>query len=307
MSVSAANIRLIVHGGAGVIQRRGTAAEAAARAALETSLQRGFELLRAGKSSLDAVVAAVQVLEDSPQFNAGRGAVYTHSGTHELDAAVMEGATRRAGAVAGVSRVRNPVALARAVMERSPHVMLVGEGAEQFAREQGLATADHAYFDTKARWEQLQEALHAAPMQPPDHYGTVGAVALDVDGHLAAATSTGGMTNKRCGRVGDTPIIGAGTYANLACAVSGTGWGEFYVRTAAAYSICIRVAMQHESIESAAEYVINKEIPSMGGSGGAIVLGADGRFATPFNTPAMFRGCMRGGPNPRPVVAIWRD
>lgn len=307
MRSSVSNLRLLIHGGAGVIQHKGSDAESEARSALVRSLQCGFDLLRMGKTALDAVVTAVQELEDSPQFNAGRGAVYTHSGTHELDAAVMDGATRKAGAVAGVHTVRNPVVLARAVMEVSPHVLLVGDGAELFAREHGMATAEPAYFDTKVRWDELQQALRSESTRQPDHYGTVGAVALDSAGHLAAATSTGGMNDKLLGRVGDTAVIGAGTYANAVCAVSGTGWGEFYIRTVAAYAICTRVLMLHEPVERAAEQVINQEIPSMGGRGGAIALAADGHFAMPFNTPGMFRGYVGGDASSRPVVAVWRD
>ncbi|MGH8184095.1 MAG: isoaspartyl peptidase/L-asparaginase family protein, partial [Rhodanobacteraceae bacterium] len=245
-------------------------------------------------------------LEDAPYFNAGHGAVFTHEGVNELDAAIMDGASLRAGAIAGVRRVRNPILLARAVMEHSPHVMLTGEGAEEFACGQGIALVDPGYFRTGRRWEELQEARrkeHAGGLV--DHFGTVGAVALDVHGRLAAATSTGGMTNKRWGRVGDAPVIGAGTYANSACAVSGTGWGEFYIRTAAAHSVCMRVSEMGQSVTGAAEEVINHEIPGLGGSGGAIVLGADGCFAMPFNTDGMYRGFIYADGVAR--VAIWPD
>ncbi|MGH8153278.1 MAG: isoaspartyl peptidase/L-asparaginase family protein, partial [Rhodanobacteraceae bacterium] len=238
MSMQGADTRspppvLLVHGGAGLIRRDLDAdLECAMRNALAQALRRGHALLASGASALDAAVGAVTVLEDVPYFNAGRGAVFTHEGINELDAAVMDGATLRAGAIAGVRHVRNPVALARAVMERSPHVMLAGEGAEAFARTQGIALVEPGYLRTDARWQQLQDALQQeAGGGKVDHFGTVGAVALDVHGGLAAATSTGGMTNKRWNRIGDTPVIGAGTYANRACAVSGTGWGEFYIRT----------------------------------------------------------------------------
>ena len=298
---------LLIHGGAGVIRHDMDAdTERAVRDALTEALRRGYELLAGTGSALDAVAAAVVMLEDAPYFNAGRGAVFTHDGGHELDAAIMDGATLRAGAIAGVRRVRNPVLLARAVLEHSPHVMLAGEGAEAFAREQGLALVDPEYFRTEVRWRQLQDALHKAEQgQRVDHFGTVGAVALDARGNLAAATSTGGMTDKRWGRIGDSPLIGAGTYANAACAMSGTGWGEFYIRTAAAHAVCMRVAAMRQSVGEAAQAVINAEIPVLGGSGGAIVLGADGAFAMPFNTDGMFRG--RIGTDGTPHVAIWAD
>ncbi|MDE2496401.1 MAG: isoaspartyl peptidase/L-asparaginase [Xanthomonadaceae bacterium] len=298
---------LLVHGGAGVIRRDMDAdAERGVRAALAEALRRGHESAAAGGSALDAVTAAVVVLEDAPYFNAGHGAVFTHDGINELDAAIMDGATLRAGAVAGVRRVRNPVLLARAVMEHSPHVMLAGEGAEGFAREQDIALVDPDYFRTGRRWRELQAARRQANRnEHVDHFGTVGAVALDARGRLAAATSTGGMTDKRWGRIGDSPVIGAGTYANAACAMSGTGWGEFYLRTAAAHAVCMRVAAMRQAVGEAAEAVINEEIPALGGSGGAIVLGADGALAMPFNTDGMFRG--RIGNDGEPHVAIWPD
>jgi len=298
---------LLVHGGAGVIRRDMDAAtEGAVRAALAEALRVGHASLAADGSALDAVTAAVMALEDAPYFNAGHGAVFTHEGINELDAAIMDGATLRAGAVAGVRRVRNPVLLARAVMEHSPHVMLSGEGAEAFARKQGIAEVEPDYFRTERRWRELQAAHHQANRnEHVDHFGTVGAVALDAQGRLAAATSTGGMTDKRWGRIGDSPVIGAGTYANAACAMSGTGWGEFYIRTAAAHAVCMRVAAMQQAVDEAAEAVINGEIPALGGSGGAIVLGADGAFAMPFNTDGMFRGHI--GNDAEPCVAIWPD
>ena len=298
---------LLVHGGAGVIRRDMDAAtEGAVRAALAEALRVGHASLAADGSALDAVTAAVMALEDAPYFNAGHGAVFTHEGINELDAAIMDGATLRAGAVAGVRRVRNPVLLARAVMEHSPHVMLSGEGAEAFARKQGIAEVEPDYFRTERRWRELQAAHHQANRnEHVDHFGTVGAVALDAQGRLAAATSTGGMTDKRWGRIGDSPVIGAGTYANAACAMSGTGWGEFYIRTAAAHAVCMRVAAMHQSVQEAVEAVVNQEIPALGGSGGAIVLGADGTFAMPFNTDGMFRGHI--GNDAEPHVAIWPD
>ncbi|HJP98355.1 MAG TPA: isoaspartyl peptidase/L-asparaginase [Rhodanobacteraceae bacterium] len=296
---------LLVHGGAGVIRRDMDAAtETAIRAALEDALQGGYAELSGGGSACDAVVAAVVALEDAPYFNAGRGAVFTHEGTNELDAAIMDGSSLRAGAIAGVHHVRNPVLLARAVMDHSPHVMLVGDGAEDFAREQGIALVDPEYFRTGIRWRELQDALRAAAAGGRiDHFGTVGGVALDAQGRVAAATSTGGMTGKRWGRIGDAPVIGAGTYANAACAMSGTGWGEFYLRTAAAHAVCMRVASMDQPVAEAADEIINHEIPRLGGSGGAIVLGADGSFAMPFNTEGMYRG--RIGGDGVPHVAIW--
>lgn len=287
---------LVIHGGAGVIRAGLTAAkERAVRADLDAALKAGYAVLDAGGSSLDAVSRAIVVLENSPRFNAGKGAVFTHDGHNELDSAIMDGATLRAGAVAGVRHVKNPVLLARAVMEKSPHVMLSGAGAEEFAKSVGIELADADYFRTESRWKQLQDALKKdaagklSALDPSLHYGTVGALALDRAGHLAAATSTGGMTNKRWGRIGDSPIIGAGTYANAKCAVSGTGWGEYYIRTVAAHTICMRVA-NGESIREAAEDVINRQIPELGGDGGAIALDADGNIAMPFNTDGMYRG-----------------
>jgi beta-aspartyl-peptidase (threonine type) len=297
MSQAADRAVLVIHGGAGVIKREmNPGTQKAIRAALTKALEQGYAQLKAGKPALDAVTAAIAVLEDDPHFNAGKGAVFNHDGKNELDAAIMDGATLRAGGVANVHRVKNPILLARAVMEHSPHVLMFGDGAEEFAKTQGMALVDPKYFWTQQRWQELQDALKQdaagqhADAEKEGHFGTVGAVALDKDGHLAAGTSTGGMTDKRFGRVGDSPIIGAGTYANAGCAVSGTGWGEFYLRTVAAHEICMRVSEMHQPLKQAAEYVINTEIPKLGGDGGAIVLGADGEFATPFNTEGMFRG-----------------
>lgn len=308
---------LVIHGGAGV-GRSGLSEEdaVAARKALEAALRAGHAELKAGKPALDAVAAAIVLLEDAPQFNAGRGAVFTHDGRNELDASVMDGISGKAGAVAGVQRVKNPVLLARAVMTHSAHVMLVGEGAEAFAKEQHIELVDPAYFRVEKRWEQLQDALtRERDAQAGDqasqaisahaYFGTVGALALDARGHLAAGTSTGGMTNKRYGRVGDSPIIGAGTWADARCAVSATGWGEFYIRTAAAHDICARVAYAGQALGEAAETVINRVIPAAGGNGGAIALGADGSMAFPFNTEGMFRGWI--GADGVPHVAIFAD
>lgn len=300
---------LLIHGGAGAIPEVLNDEDACAiRVALTDALSAGYALLEAGGPALDAVVAAVSVLEDVSWFNAGHGAVYTHDGRHELDAAVMDGATLRAGSVAGLRHVRNPVQLASAVMERSPHVMLAGAGAEDFAREVGVSLVEPAYFDTPARYQQWRDYLRTAQVHetasPTNYFGTVGAVALDACGQLAAATSTGGMTGKRWGRIGDTPVIGAGTYADSWAAVSCTGWGEFYLRTCAAHGICTRIAAG-EAPDAAANAVIMQQIPALGGSGGAIVLAVDGRFALPFNTAGMYRGSMDAAGVAR--IAIGRE
>jgi beta-aspartyl-peptidase (threonine type) len=291
-----ADIVLVVHGGAGIMRKDlDEAAEAEARADLERALRAGHKILVDGGSALDAVTATVEILEDSPQFNAGKGAVLNHEGKAELDASIMEGHTRRAGAVAGLHRVKNPIRLARAVMEHSPHVMMIGEGAEQFGQGQGIAFVDPSYFITERRQADLREAqakaaAPAAPaVDPKATKGTVGAVALDRSGRLASATSTGGMTNKRYGRVGDAPIIGAGTYADARCAVSATGWGEYFIRVGVARDICARVAYRGTPIAQAADEVL-AEVAALGGDGGVIVLGADGSHAMPYNTEGMFRG-----------------
>lgn len=304
---------LVIHGGAGVIKREmSPAREKAVRAALAQALQKGYAELKGGKSAVDAVATALTVLEDDPNFNAGKGSVFTHEGRNELDAAIMDGSTLAAGSVAGVHRVKNPILLARAVMEKSDHVMLVGDGAEEFAKTVGIELVDPSYFRTDERWQQLQKALKEdagkvkhSDVETAKHFGTVGAVALDADGHLAAGTSTGGMTDKRWGRVGDSPIIGAGTYANSGCAVSGTGWGEYYLRTVAAHEICMRVTQMRVPLKRAAAEVINQEIPSMGGNGGAIALDANGTVAMPFNTDGMYRGWI--GADGVPHVALYGD
>ncbi len=294
---------LVIHGGAGFVPKDSIseAQRVAYHAALNRALDAGHAVLAKGGTALDAVTAAVVVLEEAPEFNAGKGAVFNAAGKHELDAAIMEGHTRRAGAVAGVTTVRNPIRLARAVMEHSPHVMLAGDGAEAFADTRPeLERVPNTWFDTERRREQLEKAQRAerdkrAAVRDSDsdaapYFGTVGAVALDARGHIAAATSTGGMTNKRYGRVGDAPIIGAGTWADDRCGVSGTGWGEFYIRAAAAHDICARVAYRGDSLQTAADEVINRLIPAAGGDGGAIALDRDGNIAMPFNSGSMFRG-----------------
>jgi beta-aspartyl-peptidase (threonine type) len=296
---------LVIHGGAGFVPMESLSEDDRrdVHATLNRALDAGNRILEGGGSALDAVEAAVLVLEESPRFNAGKGAVFNAKGGHELDAAIMEGHTRRAGAVAGVTTVRNPIRLARAVMEHSPHVMLVGDGAEAFADTRtDLERVPNTWFDTDHRRRALEKAQReeasksgARPLEDdaPKYFGTVGAVALDKDGRIAAATSTGGMTNKKWGRVGDAPIIGAGTWADERCGVSGTGWGEYYIRSAAAHDICARVAYRGDSLQAAAEEVINKVIPAMGGDGGAIALDRDGNIAMPFNSGSMFRGWVR--------------
>jgi beta-aspartyl-peptidase (threonine type) len=285
---------LAVHGGAGVVARNSLSPEqeAAYRAGLDAALAAGARILAAGGSSLDAVEAAVRVLEDDPLFNAGKGAVFTAEGRNELDASIMDGRTRRAGAVAGVARTKNPVSLARAVMEKSRHVMLTGAGADAFAREQGLEQVEPDYFRTEERWQQYLRWRErgAAALDRTHAYGTVGAVAFDQAGHLAAATSTGGLTGKRWGRVGDSPIIGAGTYAeDGVCAVSTTGTGEFFIRGSAARQLRDRIAWHRESVQRAANATI-ADIGSLGGDGGLIALDARGRVGFAMNTGGMYRG-----------------
>jgi len=291
---------LLIHGGAGTISRAELTAEneARIRAALGAALAAGWVVLASGGSALDAVEEAVRALEDAPDFNAGRGSVFTSDATIEMDAAIMEGTTRRAGAVTGVRTVRNPVSLARAVMERSPHVMLSGEGAEAFARLQGLPMAPPEYFRTDARLEALERVRGtsgSSTLTERDRHGTVGAVALDRAGQLAAATSTGGRTNKLPGRVGDSPVIGAGTFADGDVAVSCTGDGEAFMRCAAARTLAALVAYRGMDVASAARHVLDREVAPLGGSGGLIVLDRHGRHAMPFNTEGMYRGIAHSG------------
>lgn len=302
------NYVMAIHGGAGTILKKNMtdSMEAAYEDGLKQALLAGHRVLqKQGGSSLDAVEAAVKILEDNPLFNAGKGAVFTSEGKNELDAAIMDGKTLNAGAVAGITNVKSPIQAARAVMQHSPHVMMVGVGAEQFAKEQGLEIVDPSYFYTQERWQGLQKAraLDSVATQL-DHdtqsgipevykdykYGTVGAVAVDRAGNLAAATSTGGMTNKRYGRVGDAPITGAGNYAdNATVAVSCTGWGEFFIRSVAAYDVAARMQYGRLSIAEAASAVI-KKIGALGGDGGLIAINQKGEVAMPFNTAGMYRG-----------------
>jgi len=299
---------MVIHGGAGTITKKSMTPEKEKeyRAALTAALKAGYEKIKAGKSSLDAVEAAIHILEDSPLFNAGKGAVFTHDGKNEMDAAIMDGKTLSAGAVAGVTNVRNPISAARAVMEKSEHVMMVGAGAEKFAKEAGLIIVDPSYFYTEKRWLDLKQAIKEDSMKSKlDHsfspsklgtinrdykFGTVGAVALDHNGNLAAGTSTGGMTNKRFGRIGDAPIIGAGTYANNNTAgISCTGWGEFYIRNVVAHDLSALMEYKGLTLEEAGKTVI-KKVGDMGGDGGLIALDKYGNVTMPFNTEGMYRG-----------------
>ena len=293
---------LVLHGGAGTIDRDAMTPEleAAYRAALEEALRAGHAVLSRGARALDAVEAALLPLEDSPLFNAGHGAVLTADRVCELDASVMDGATGLAGAVAGVRTVRHPIRAARAVMEHSEHVLLAGAGADAFAQEQGLEQVDNAWFQTERRRQQLEQAL------ADDKFGTVGCVALDQGGHLAAGTTTGGMTAKRYGRVGDSPIIGAGTWAeDGVCGVSATGWGEFFIRGAVASTVAARMRFGGASLAEAAHATIHGDLTSRGGTGGIVALDADGRVAAPFNTPGMYRGWITA--EGEATVMIWTD
>jgi beta-aspartyl-peptidase (threonine type) len=285
---------IAVHGGAGDIPpaELTPARDREYRAGLERALRAGDEVLAAGGTALDAVVAAVQTLEDDPLFNAGRGAVLAANGICELDASLMDGRDLRAGAVTGLRHVRSPIGLARLVLEKSPHVMLAARGAEEFALEQGLEPVPNRYFVTERRQRQLEDALHeGAVLQTDQLIGTVGAVALDERGDLAAATSTGGMTAKRWGRVGDSPIIGAGTYAaNDCCAVSATGHGEFFIRAVVGHEIASLMRYAGKDVVGAADTVVREQLVRMGGEGGVIAIGRDGRIAMPFNSKGMLRG-----------------
>ena len=288
-------ISIAIHGGAGVITRSSMSPEdeAAYRADLARALDAGYEVLQSGGSSLDAVTAAVRILEDSPLFNAGRGAVFNHEGVNELDASIMDGRTLRAGAVAGVRHIRNPIDLARLVMERSPHVLLSGEGAEEFALEHGVELVPRNYFHTERRWQQLEQARSGDKYSAAEigYFGTVGAVALDREGNLAAATSTGGMTNKRWGRVGDSPIIGAGNYAdNNSCAVSATGSGEHFIRTVLAHEISALMKYRGLGLEDASRQAVHGTLQAVGGEGGVIAIDRAGNIAIQFNSEGMFRG-----------------
>ncbi len=302
------NWAVVIHGGAGVIERGSLSPEddAAYRASMTAAAQAASAILGEGGSSLDAVEAAVRLLEDDDLFNAGRGAVFTADGHNELDASIMDGRNRAAGAVAGVTNIRNPITLARAVMEQSQHVMMAREGAEAFAESVGIETAPPEYFYTERRWRQLQRVLQEGALRPLHRFGTVGAVALDSEGHLAAATSTGGMTAKLYGRVGDSPVIGAGTYADDAsCAVSATGHGEFFIRAAVARTICARVELLGEDLQTAADAVVREELVEMGGDGGVIAVDASGAMVWSMNSEGMYRARVSSGSDLE--VAIYAD
>lgn len=311
-----ARATIAIHGGAGAIARSSMDSEKEQhyRQALSEIVASGQALLAAGASALDVVTEAVRQLEECPLFNAGRGSVFTHQGTHELDACVMDGRTRQAGAVAGVSRVRNPVLAARAVLETSPHLLFIGAGAESFAAENGLEMVENSFFSTPERRAQLERAVASDqtlldhdgdPLDPDRKFGTVGAVAIDLAGSLAAATSTGGMTNKQVGRVGDSPLVGAGCYASGGVAVSCTGTGEVFMRTLAAYDIAALMEYGGLSLDEASRRVVMEKIPALGGSGGLIAVDAGGNVVLPFNSEGMYRGY--GTVGEAPVVAIYRE
>ncbi len=315
----------IIHGGAGVITKQTMTPEKekAYRAKLEEVVLAGYKALQSGKSSLDAVELAIRMMEDSPLFNAGKGAVFTNEGKNELDSSIMDGKTLAAGAVAGLHHVKNPITLARAVMEKSPHVMMFGDGAERFAKEQKIEIVEEKYFFTQDRYDGLQKVLKEekekvekgkpavssadlpASQEPRNRFGTVGAVALDKDGNLAAGTSTGGMTNKRYGRVGDAPIIGAGTYANNDTAgISATGWGEYFIRLGVARDISALMEYRALPVQNAADMVIKTKLQNLGGDGGVIAMDKFGNMAVSFNSEGMYRAYIDA--SGKPVVEIYK-
>ncbi|HIA05623.1 MAG TPA: isoaspartyl peptidase/L-asparaginase [Flavobacteriales bacterium] len=325
-----AKFTLVIHGGAGTILKKNMTAEKelAYRDKLKEALSAGYGILSKGGSSIDAVEAAIIIMEDSPLFNAGKGAVFTSEGKNEMDASIMDGKTLEAGSVAMVNTIKNPISAARAVMEQSPHVMMVGEGAVKFAKEQNLEIVDSSYFYDEKRYQQWQdfkgsigtqmdhsderadnttEQINAEFNEPVDEkFGTVGAVAIDVNGNIAAGTSTGGMTNKMYGRVGDSPIIGAGTYANnKTCGVSSTGHGEYFMRAVVAYDISAIMEHKGVSLQEAADEVIHNKLIKLGGSGGIISVDSEGNFALTFNTEGMYRGSIRE--DGVPSVSIYKD
>jgi beta-aspartyl-peptidase (threonine type) len=320
---------IVIHGGAGIIDRKemGPQTEAAYRAAMHAAADRGSAVLARGGTALEAIEAVITGFEDDPLFNAGKGAVFTAAGRNELDAAIMDGSNLKAGAVAGVTRTKHPILLARAVMDKSPHVMLIGDGADAFAAKVGLDVVPNSYFFTERRWQDLVKELNAQHLpipsrpegappppaaadthyRPNDHrFGTVGVAALDSHGNVAAGTSTGGLTAKQWGRVGDSPIIGAGTYAsNQSCAVSGTGTGEYFIRLTVAREICDLVRFRHMPLQAAADEVMHKELTALGGDGGVIAVTPDGQMAWSFNTSGMYRAKAAAG-QPT-VVSIFAD
>lgn len=303
------NFGIVIHGGAGTIlkENMSDSLETAYRSKLEEAIRLGHEILKNGGTAMEAVTKTINIMEDSPLFNAGKGAVFTHEETNELDASVMDGATLNAGAVAGVTHIKNPIDLALAVMNNSPHVMLYGNGAETFAVEQGFSLVDPSYFYTENRFQSLQnikekekteldqdgKSAFVDPFITDSKFGTVGCAALDKHGNLAAGTSTGGMTNKRWNRIGDAPIIGAGTYANNAsCAVSSTGWGEYFIRAMVAHDISALMEYKGLSLQEAATEVIQKKVPALGGDGGVVSIDKNGNVAMEFNTSGMYRAHM---------------
>ena len=312
-------IGIVIHGGAGTIKRDQLSAEQeqAINASLQQALDAGYAVLESGGDSTQAIIAAIKVMEDAPHFNAGKGAVYTKPGKHELDASIMRGNDLEAGAVAGVSFTKNPILAAEQVMLNSPHVMLAGSGADTFSKLRGLEQVDNDYFDTEARfkaWQEVDAKTRAKQTETADgqdvldaefKFGTVGAVAVDQAGNIAAGTSTGGMTYKAWGRIGDSPVIGAGTYAdNRSCGISATGHGEFFIRYAVAHDICARVRYQNKSLQQAADEVIMQELKDVGGSGGIIGMDPAGNPVMVFNTPGMYRGYKTPSDS---AVAIYGD
>jgi len=305
-AAAAPDYALVIHGGAGTIRREDMTPEkeAAYREALAAALRTGEAVLADGGSSLDAVEAAIRLMEDSPLFNAGKGAVFTEEGVNEMDASIMDGRTGEAGAVAGVRTIRNPITAARAVMEQSPHVMLARDGAEAFAAAKGLEIVDPSYFHTETRWKAFLEAkkrreAKEAETDGDEKHGTVGCVALDRDGNIAAGTSTGGMTLKMWGRIGDSPVIGAGTWAdNATCGVSATGHGEFFIRNAVAHDIAARMAYAGATLQEAADQVIMEKLVAQEATGGIVALDHEGNIAMVFNTPGMYRGYLKAGSDP---------
>lgn len=333
VSKSEESFGIVIHGGAGTIlkEHMSDSLEAAYKAKLKEAISVGHEILKNGGTSLEAVTHTINVMENSPLFNAGKGAVFTHEGSNELDASIMDGATLNAGAIAGVKHIKNPIDLARDVMLKSDHVMLYGAGAEEFAQTLGYKMMDTSYFYTQNRYESLQRVLeketalryirrggHSGtlakseinnfedPFIKNSKFGTVGCAALDKQGNLAAGTSTGGMTNKRWNRIGDAPIIGAGTYANNAtCAVSSTGWGEFFIRSVVAYDISALMEYKGMSLHEAAREVIQKKVPALGGDGGIVAIDKDGNVAMEFNTAGMYRATMNS--EGELVIGIYKE
>lgn len=304
LSMAQGKYVIVIHGGAGTIKKENMTDEqrAAYESKLTEALEAGEAILARGGASIDAVVAAVNVMEDSPLFNAGKGAVFNAEGKNELDASIMDGKTLKAGAIAGVTTIKNPINAARLVMDSSAHVMMTGKGAEQFAVLHGVEIVDPSYFYSERSWKEYQRVK--AQLEE-GRKGTCGAVALDINGNLAAATSTGGMTFKRFGRVGDSPIIGAGTYANNeSCAVSCTGHGEYFIRNVVAYDITARMLYLGESLEKASDYIVNKKLVSQEATGGLVAVDKDGNVAMPFNTPGMYRGYIKQGE--KPVILMYR-